>query len=267
MRDPKLERSSQHQPARSWAIRRRWFLSLALFACLWQAVTIVFRVPSYLLPSPIDTISAIVRDARLLGPHVAVTLIETLAGLSLSAILGPVIAVAMNSSPVLRDLFYPHLVLSQSVPLIAIAPVLLIWFGLGIPAKILIVAFVCFFPVAVNAYEGFRTADPGLRELLDTFGASRFDRYRHLYIPAALPGILAGLKIAATYSVLGAVVGEWLGGSRGIGVFMTRALQSFRTERLFGAIVVVMLLSFALFKGVEAAGARMTPWLQRRQHA
>lgn len=267
MGDQKERTTAARGALRRWRSRLRWLVSLGVFAGVWQAVTAAFDIPAYLLPSPVDTAAAIIRDARLLGPHVAVTLAESLAGLGLSAALGLLTATAMNASAAVRDLLYPHLVLSQSVPLIAIAPVLLIWFGLGIPAKILIVAFVCFFPVAVNAYEGFRTADPILRELLDTFGATRLDRYRHLYLPATLPGIFAGLKIAATYSVLGAVVGEWLGGSRGIGVFMTRALQSFRTERLFGAIAVVMLLSFALFKGVEAIGARLAPWMERRNHA
>jgi len=173
----------------------------------------------------------------------------------------------MHRSKVLRDLIYPHLVLSQAVPLIAIAPMILIWFGLGSLSKILVVAFVCFFPLTVNTYEGFRAVDPAYAELLDTFGATWLDRYRHLYVPATLPGILAGAKIAATYSVLGAIVGEWLGGSLGLGVYMTRSLQSFRTENLFGAILIVMLMSFTLFKTVDVLGRLFTPWLQRRNDA
>jgi ABC-type nitrate/sulfonate/bicarbonate transport system permease component len=149
----------------------------------------------------------------------------------------------------------------------AVAPLILIWFGLGPSAKVLVVAFVCFFPITVNAYEGFRAIDPLYAELLDTLGARRRDVYRHLLVPAALPGIFAGLRIAATYCVLGAVVGEWLGGSRGLGVYMTRALQSFRTDRLFAAIFLVMFASFALFKLVDRIGHALTPWLRRRQHA
>jgi len=125
---------------------------------------------------------------------------------------------------------------------------------------------VCFFPIAVNAFEGFRSVDPSYRELLDTFGASRWARYRHLYIPACVPGILSGAKIAATYSVLGAVIGEWLGGSTGIGVYMTRAQRSFRNDRLFAAIVIVMVMSFGLFKIVESVGDFVTPWIRRKGH-
>jgi len=162
--------------------------------------------------------------------------------------------------------FLPHCYLLSlpAVPLIAIAPVILIWFGLGLFAKTIIVAAVCFFPIAVNAYEGFRTVRLEHIHLLTTFGATRWQRYRHLFVPATLPGIFAGLKIAATYSVLGAVVGEWLGGVRGMGIYMTRALQSFRTDRLFAAIFVVMLTSYCLFKGVSLLGNQLTPWSRRR---
>jgi putative hydroxymethylpyrimidine transport system permease protein len=245
----------------------RWALSLLLFVLLWQSIVSIFSVPGYVLPSPSATVRAIVDDALLLGRHAGVTIVETLAGLGLALVLGVAAALTMHRSRVLRDLIYPHLVLSQAVPLIAIAPMILIWFGLGTLSKILVVAFVCFFPLTVNTYEGFRGVDPSYAELLDTFGATWLDRYRHLYIPATLPGILAGAKIAATYSVLGAIVGEWLGGSLGLGVYMTRAQQSFRTDRLFGAILIVMVLSFGLFKAVDGIGFVLTPWLQRRNHA
>jgi ABC-type nitrate/sulfonate/bicarbonate transport system permease component len=245
----------------------RWALSLVLFVLLWQGVVSVFRVPGYLLPSPVATIRAIVADAPLLARHGAVTIVETFAGLGIALGLGVAVALAMHRSKIVRDLLYPHLVLSQAVPLIAIAPMILIWFGLGSFSKILVVAFVCFFPLTVNTYEGFRAVDPAYVELLDTLGASSLDRYKHLYVPATLPGILAGAKIAATYSVLGAIVGEWLGGSLGLGVYMTRAQQSFRTDRLFGAILIVMMLSFALFKTVDGIGFVLTPWLRRRNHA
>lgn len=254
---------SSHRSLRAW----RGVLSGLLLLALWQGIVSVFRLPPYLLPSPAETARTLIEDAALLGPHLATTLAETMAGLALATSLGISLAIVMNASRWSRDLLYPPLVLSQAVPLMAVAPLVLIWFGLGALAKVLIVAFVCFFPITVNAYEGFRVVDPGYRDLLETLGATRRDRYRHLYLPATLPGIVAGLKLAATYSVLGAVVGEWLGGAKGLGVYMTRSLQSFRTDRLFAAILVVMALSFGLFKAVDIAGARLTPWLERRDHA
>ena len=271
MRLHELKRPMNAATAPSTFLRRllrshRWMLSLLVFVLFWQGVTSLFNVPTYLLPSPTVTLFAVIHDAPLLGRHLGTTALETLGGLGLAIGLGLLIAILMNGSKLFSDLIYPHLVLSQAIPLIAIAPIILIWFGLGLFAKVLIVAFVCFFPISVNTYEGFRTVSTDLRDLLDTFHASRWQRYRHLHIPATLPGILAGLKIAATYSVLGAVVGEWLGGSSGIGIYMTRALQSFRTDKLFGAIVTVMVMSFVIFKGVDRLGVYLTPWSRRRHH-
>lgn len=233
----------------------------------WQVATSLFRIPLYLLPSPWATLQALIADAHVLGPHAAATAWESAVGLAVAFVFGLAVALAMNASRVSRGLLYPSLVLSQAVPLMAVAPLILIWFGLGPSAKVLIVAFVCFFPVTVNAYEGFRNVDPLYLELLETLGAKRRDVYRHVIVPATLPGILAGLRVGATYSVLGAVVGEWLGGSRGLGVYMTRALQSFRTDRLFAAILLVMLMSLGLFLIVDACGAWLTPWSRRRQRA
>ncbi len=249
---------------------RPWLLGAAGVlgaVALWEIVSVVFRVPAYVLPSPVVTAQALVADAALLARHTATTAAEAVLGLAVSFPLGVGIAIALSASRVTRGLLYPSLVLSQAVPLIAVAPLILIWFGLGPSAKVLIVAFVCFFPITVNAVEGFGAANPLHKELLEALGARRRDLFRHAYIPAALPGIFAGLRVAATYCVLGAVVGEWLGGSRGLGVYMTRALQSFRTDRLFAAILIVMLLSFALFQVTDGIGRLLTPWLERRQHA
>ena len=190
-------------PPASRIARCRWMAGLILLVLLWHGATWLFAVPSYVLPSPTATVRAIVDDLSFLGPHVGMTVLEAICGFALAVVVGLVVAAAMNVSLLARDLLYPPIVLSQAVPLIAIAPLILIWFGFGVLAKVLIVAFVCFFPIAVNAYEGFRSIDPAYRELLETFGASARDRYRHLYLPAALPGIAAGTKIAATYSVLG----------------------------------------------------------------
>ncbi len=254
-------RPSSHLPW-LWGV-----LGVVGVVALWQAACTLFHVPIYLLASPQATLAALVADAAILAPHLATTAMESVAGLALALISGVAIAVAMNASRVSRGLIYPSLVVSQAVPLMAVAPLVLIWFGLGPSAKVLIVAFVCFFPITVNAYEGFRSVDPLYLELLQTLGARRRDAYRHVVLPATLPGIFAGLRVGATYSVLGAVVGEWLGGSRGLGVYMTRALQSFRTDRLFAAILLVMLMSLGLFKGVDEVGARLTPWIRRRHHA
>ena len=244
----------------------RWAISLASFFAAWYAVIWVFRFPEYILPAPATVALILWQEATLLFNHALMTMFETVIGFLLALVIGVTVALVMHTSRITRYLTYPHLVLLQAIPLIAVAPLVIVWFGFGPLAKILVVAFVCFFPIAVNAFEGFRSVDPSYRELLDTFGASRWARYRHLYIPACVPGILSGAKIAATYSVLGAVIGEWLGGSTGIGVYMTRAQRSFRNDRLFAAIVIVMVMSFGLFKIVESVGDLITPWIRRKQY-
>jgi ABC-type nitrate/sulfonate/bicarbonate transport system permease component len=242
----------------------RWVLSLSLFVALWYLLIGIFRFPAYVLPSPATVAVTLWKDGHLLLQHALMTAYEAVVGLAAALLLGVGVGLLLHASRAVRYLTYPHLVLLQAVPLIAVAPIVIVWFGFGPLAKILVVAFVCFFPVAVNAYEGFRSVDPAYRELLDTYGASRWSRYRHLYIPASLPGILSGARIAATYSVLGAVIGEWLGGAVGLGVYMTRAQRSFRTDRLFAAIVVVMAMSLMLFKLVSVIGDAMTPWMRRK---
>jgi len=244
----------------------RWFVSLTFFFMVWYAIIWAFRFPEYVLPTPATVARILWKDAALLFNHSLMTVFEAVVGLALALVIGVAVALVMHTSRITRYLTYPHLVLLQAIPLIAVAPIVLVWFGFGPLAKILVVAFVCFFPIAVNAFEGFRSVDPSYRELLDTFRASRWARYQHLYVPASVPGILSGAKIAATYSVLGAVIGEWLGGSRGIGVYMTRAQRSFRNDRLFAAIVIVMVMSLGLFKIVEFVGERLTPWMRRERH-
>ncbi len=244
----------------------RWLLSMACFVFLWYAVIWVFRFPGYVLPTPHAVALTIHGDASMLLRHMLRTGFEAVVGLAIALILGVVVALSVHRFRLIRYLTVPHLVLLQAVPLIAVAPVIVVWFGFGALAKILVVTFVCFFPVAVNALEGFQSVDPLYRDLLETFGASRWARYWHLYLPASLPGINSGAKIAATYSVLGAVIGEWLGGSVGIGVYMTRAQRSFRNDRLFAAIVLVMLMSLGLYKLVEAAGEAATPWMRRMRN-
>lgn len=244
----------------------RWVVSLAALFGMWMIVIWIFKLPQYVLPSPAAVGRVLWSEAGLLFDHARMTAFETGIGYLLALLLGVAVALLMHLSRIARYLTYPHLVLLQAIPLIAVAPIVLVWFGFGPTAKILVVAFVCFFPIAVNAFEGFRSVEPEYRELLDTYGASAWARYRHLYVPASIPGIVSGAKIAATYSVLGAVIGEWLGGSRGIGVYMTRAQRSFRNDRLFAAIVIVMVLSLAMFKIVEFAGNRMSPWMRRNQH-
>lgn len=234
-------------------------LVLALVV-LWQIAVHLWEVQPWLLPSP----TAILRagwDARdLLGFHAMQTGLETLLGFALALAAGIGLALALDASLLVRRALYPLLVISQTVPIIAIAPLLIIWFGYGIWPKVLVVGLVCFFPIVVSTVDGLRSADPELIALVRTMGASPRQVFAKVRWPGAVPGLFSGIKIAITYSVVGAIIGEWVGASRGLGVFMLRATNAFRTDWVFASILVVALLSLALFVGVQVAERLALRW-------
>jgi len=227
---------------------------------LWEVLVRLTRVPKWLLPAPTQIVLAGVEAAPLLGPHVAQTMAETLLGLGLALVTGLLLAFAIDLSATLRRALYPLLVASQTIPILALAPLLIIWFGYGILPKVLVVALVCFFPVAVGTADGLRAADPELINLLRAMGASRRQVLTKVRVPAALPSFFSGLKIAVTYGVIGAIIGEWVGASVGLGILMTRSSKGFLTDRVFAAIAITSLLSIALFVMVMALERAALPW-------
>ena len=214
---------------------------------LWEWASWQWQVPEWLLPAPSRIVQAAVASRWIMFPHIWQTMQETWLGLGLALLVGLIFAVLIDVSTPLRNAIYPLLVVSQTVPIIAIAPLLVIWFGYGILPKILVVGLVCFFPIVVSTADGLRSADPDLIALLRTMGASRYQIFVKVRVPGALPSFFSGIKIAVTYSVVGAIIGEWVGASRGLGVFMLRASNSFRTDWVFAAIGVISLLSIVLF--------------------
>jgi len=234
-------------------------LVLALVV-LWQLAVHIWQVQPWLLPSPLAILVA-GWDARgLLADHVLQTGLETLLGFGLALAVGVGLALALDASAWIRKALYPLLVVSQTVPVVAIAPLLIIWFGYGIWPKVLVVGLVCFFPIVVSTLEGLRSADPDLIALVRTMGASPGQVFAKVRWPGALPGLFSGIKIGITYSVVGAIIGEWVGASRGLGVFMIRATNAFRTDWVFASILVVALLSLALFAIVQATERVVLRW-------
>lgn len=183
---------------------------------------------------------------RLLTNHIPETLWETLAGLSLALVLGVVIAGVMDFSPILRWILYPVLVVSQTIPIFAIAILLVLIFGFGSGPKIAVVVLFCFFPVALNTFTGLQSTDPELISLLRAMGASSFQTWRKVRLPAAMPSFFSGLRIAATYSVVGAIFGEYITAQVGLGVFLKRSYGSYRLDQAYLAIIVTALLSLLL---------------------
>lgn len=240
-------------------------LFLGLCLILWQICVDFFKLPLWLIPSPTAVGKAFWRTGALLWQHTLTTIWETTAGFVLAIVLGLVSGLVMVLSPMVKRLFYPLLIISQTVPLIAVAPLFILWLGYGLLPKIVTVVLVCFFPITVSLIEGLEVSDTDLLNLLQSMGASRWQILYMIRWPNALPSFFAGLKIAATYSVMGAVIGEWLGASSGLGVYLTRSSHSFRTDQVFAAIVAITLLS--LFYFVLIAGIRRLalPWLNIKQ--
>jgi ABC-type nitrate/sulfonate/bicarbonate transport system permease component len=236
--------------------------ALLLFALLglWQAAVWLSGVPKWLLPSPLDIGTTLLTDRELVATHAARTLLETLLGFTVALVLGVGLALAMDHWPTARRVLYPPLIGSQTVPIIAIAPLLVIWFGYDLTPKVLVVALICFFPLVVSTIDGLSAVDPDYANLIRAMGGSEREVYRRVRLPAALPAIFSGARIAVTYSVIGAVVGEWVGASRGIGIYMVRAADQMLTERVFAAIVLSSLLSIALFLLVVLVERLALPW-------
>ncbi len=181
-------------------------------------------------------------------------------GLVLALVLGVTLGAVIDFSPLLRRALYPLLVTSQTIPLFAIAPLLIIWFGFGLEPKVAVVVLVCFFPVVVSTADGLASADPDLLALLRAMGATRRQTWLKVRFPAALPSLFSGLRIAATYSVIGAIFGEWVGAQYGLGVYLQRSFSAARTAQVFAAIAVTSALSIALFGVVWLAERLALPW-------
>lgn len=235
-------------------------LLLVALMLIWELAARAVGLPAYVLPAPSAIALALTENFSLLISHAGVTLKAVLGGLALAITISVLLAVAMDRWIFLKQALYPVLVISQAIPIFALAPLMLIWFGVGLLPKILIVALVCFFPLAVNLVDGFSQVDPETLDLMQTMRADRWMILRSVQLPSALPYFFSGLKIAATYSVLGAIIGEWLGARAGLGIYMLRAMNSFRTADVFASIIVVIVLSLTFFKLVELAGWLLMPW-------
>jgi ABC-type nitrate/sulfonate/bicarbonate transport system permease component len=233
---------------------------LALAVLAWQAVAAVARVPAWLFPSPADIARSLWIDRELLWSNAGVTLGETLVGFALAFVAGVGVAVVIRFSRVAERALWPLLVASQTVPVPAIAPALVIWLGFGLAPKAVVVALICFFPLTVNTVDGFRSVDPDLVNALRTLGASPWRLFREVEVPAALPYLFSGTKVAIAFSVIGAVLGEWVGASRGLGYELLRAESQFLTARLFAAIAVLSAMGIGLFAAASLLERWCLPW-------
>jgi ABC-type nitrate/sulfonate/bicarbonate transport system permease component len=234
-------------------------LGLALLL-VWQAATDLWAVQKWLLPSPLDVAGALVGDSGMLAWHALRTLQEALLGLALAFAVGVGTAVAMDRSGFARRAFYPVLVTSQTIPVVAVAPLLVIWFGYDLLPKVLVVALVCFFPIVVATFDGLGAVDPDAVRLVRSMGATGWQLFWRVRWPGALPGVFSGLRIGVTYGMVGAIVGEFVGAGRGLGFYLLSSADQWRTAHVFAGIVTSAAVSIALFLIVCLVQRLVVPW-------
>ena len=235
-------------------------LGLWQAAAKWDLLADALGIEPFLVPAPSDIAESLWDDRELLAENAWVTLQEVLAGLAIALALGFGLAVALHLSPLLRRAFYPLLVASQTVPVIAIAPILIVWFGFGIGPKLAIIALVCFFPVTVNTLDGLRAVDPALVRMMRTLDAGRARILRAVEAPSALPYFFSGAKVAAAVAVIGAVFGEWSGANEGLGHLILTSQAQLQTARVFAAVVVLSAIAIALVGALALAQRRFAGW-------
>lgn len=227
---------------------------------IWQLVCMAGWIPGYMLPSPVKVLQAFVADFPLLMQHTRVTLLEAALGLICGVSLGFLSAALMDTFEPVRRGLYPVLVLTQTVPPVAIAPLLILWFSYGIAPKVILVVLVSYFPIAIGLLEGFQSVDPDMIKLMRSMKASRWQIFRHVKLPNAMGEFFSGLKIAVAYSVVGAVIAEWLGGLNGLGVYMTRVKKSYDYDKMFAVIFLISAISLLMMAVVKVAQHYSMPW-------
>jgi putative hydroxymethylpyrimidine transport system permease protein len=247
----------------------RWLapsLFLAALIGLWQlaastgALADLLGLEDFLAPSPAEIASAIWENRSLLAENAWVTLQEILIGFACALVTGIAFAVAMHFSVLVRRATYPLMIASQTIPIIVVAPILVLWFGFGIVPKALVVVLVCFFPITVATVQGLGSVDPDATKLMRSLYASRWQIFRRLEAKAALPYLFTGIKIAIVVAPLGAVFGEWVGSSSGLGHQILQDNAQLEIARLFGAVFVLSAIGLALFGLTALAERRVVTW-------
>ncbi|HEY0123787.1 MAG TPA: ABC transporter permease [Rhizobium sp.] len=229
--------------------------------CIWWAAAAVFRLPPYMLPTPPAVAEALWNGRGYLFGHTLITASEIMLGLFFGLSCGALLALIMVYSPMLQRWLMPVLVISQAIPIFALAPLLVLWFGFGLPSKIVAASLVIFFPVAASFYDGLRRTETGWMDLAKTMGASPYAQLRHVRLVAALPAFGSGLRVAAAVAPIGAVIGEWVGSAGGLGYVMLNANARMQTAVCFAALFVLSLMAVGLWQLVDVVLKRILYWV------
>lgn len=226
-------------------------ISVVFVLIIWELFTVITGIQAFILPRFSDVIVELFDNIDLILKHTMYTLFEAVTGLIIAVGIAFLVAILLDRFKKVKQFVYPILAITQTIPLMAIAPLLIIWFGLGVDAKVLIVVLVCFFPITINILSGFDEIDQDELDLFKIMGTSTIDLYKKLKIPYSLPYFFSGLRIATTYAVLGALIGEYMGGAYGLGIYISRAMRSYSTLMVFGIIIVLVLSTLLLLLIVQ----------------
>ena len=236
------------------------FAAIIIVLILWQLICSLGIVDSFMLPSPIQVTKAFVSEFPVLMENSVITLTEAFLGLGIGIIAGFIMAVLMDRFEPLYKAFYPLIVLTQTIPTVAIAPLLVLWFGYEMAPKIILIVITTFFPLTVGLLNGFKSVDSDSISLLRAMGAKNWQIFKHIKLPGAMSQFFAGLRISASYAVVGAVISEWLGGFGGLGVYMTRVKKAFSFDKMFAVILLISVISLLLMKCVDILQKKCMPW-------
>lgn len=243
---------------------KKWFQTYSLFLTFIIVVFIILEwlvraeiVPSFIIPAPTSVIVMIIQNWRpLLLEHLSATMLEFLIGFLISVIGGVTLAISMFFSKVVEKMLYPTVIISQMIPIVALSPIFVLWFGYSIWSKVAITVLMSFFSIVVGTYDGLKSSDKDYMELLRSMGATRFHIFKKLQIPMALPSFFSGLKLAIVYALVGATIGEWLGASEGLGYYSRRMSGNLNAEGVFAAITILTIMGILMFT--------LTSWVEKR---
>lgn len=243
--------------------KRAPLIAFLLFLLVWELGVRIYDVPDYILASPTEVLATIATTYPALWFHGTMTVLEASSGFILAIAIAFLMAFLLDTLSWLNQAVYPLLIVSQTIPLIVLAVLFTIWFGFGLLPKILVVILVCFFPIVISLSNGLNMVDPDQLNLFRSMGASRLKTFTMVKLPAAMPSFFSGVRISATYSIMAAVIGEWLGSNQGLGYYMTLQQKQFAIDRVLAAVVVICLLSLLLVKLIDLVEYLLVPWNRR----
>ncbi len=234
--------------------------ALAVIILIWLLCCDFEIVPAYMLPSPIDVGKAFADNFAIMLKQASYTLQEAVYGLGIGIILAFIVATLMDRFSFIYKAVYPILIITQTIPTIAIAPLLVLWMGFGMAPKITLVVITTFFPISIGLLDGFQSADGDEINMMRSMGANRLQIFRHIKLPSATGSFFSGLRISASYAVVGAVISEWLGGFYGLGVYMTRVKKAYAFDKMFAVIVFISVISLLLMALISVLQKAAMPW-------